>query len=219
MLLLCGSSQSRQSIRDGIYSVCISWMPYFMSTLMGEDGIGNIRNGVVRRFQWGKGIKDRLKAFIVIRSDLFFPAIVVYDSQRCVSRSAQTRRIREPCRMAPAHTHSTALIWSAKVTRHLLSICARNFLLTISRVLMVWRHQSTPFIWFVVLFIGETIVLCVFNVFWVVSTHFVQVEGVWSRIPCHQRYILIQWACVEVMLGIRQDLHTKQTMCYTEKTN
>lgn len=85
MLLVCGSSQSRQSsIEMTIYSVCISWMPYFMSTLMGEDGIGNIRNGVVRRFQWGKRTKDRLKAFIVIRSDLFFPAIVVYDSQRCV---------------------------------------------------------------------------------------------------------------------------------------
>lgn len=74
MLLLCGSSQSRQhSIEMAIYSVCISWMPCFVSILMGEDGIGDIRNGVVRRFQRGKGTKDRLKAFIVIRSDLFFP--------------------------------------------------------------------------------------------------------------------------------------------------
>ncbi len=149
MLLLCGSSQSRQSIRDGIYSVCISWMPYFMSTLMGEDGIGNIRNGVVRRFQWGKGIKDRLKAFIVIRSDLFFPAIVVYDSQRCVSRSAQTRRIRETLPHGTCtHSQHCAHLKCKGNTSPALYTCARNFLLTILRVLMVWRHQSTPFNWF-----------------------------------------------------------------------
>ncbi len=163
MLLLCGSSQSRQSIRDGIYSVCISWMPYFMSTLMGEDGIGNIRNGVVRRFQWGKGIKDRLKAFIVIRSDLFFPAIVVYDSQRCVSRSAQTRRIRETLpHGACTHSQHCAHLKCKGNTSPALYMCKEFLELWLHRFEDVKAHLSFDFL---LLFIGEAIVLCVFNVF------------------------------------------------------